>query len=267
MGPEHFNGAEVQEAPSIPEHSWEDMESERPERSELPYIEFDEKDNGEITEWENDDSSREVVELPQIQEAKPVENEVDLKDVAVDRSVESSVNKTENPDQRDVKNDYYSTYDERLNQTPVENSDRGEWSGERGESDYIPSDEEVKDILSKYDKDSITYNDGIPDFSEVSESTVEIDNMTDDRAGNFRQCDEKCAEQWNKEARDGKTDWTARDVKEWRQANGYTWHERNDMKTCDLIPTKVNAYFGHLGGVSENKKKNDAENGGSDFDE
>ena len=90
--------------------------------------------------------------------------------------------------------------------------------------------------------------------------------MSEDRAENFRQCDEKCAEQWNKEGRDGRTDWTARDVKEWRQANGYSWHERNDMKTCDLVPTQVNAYFGHLGGVSECKKR-DAGNGGSDFDE
>ena len=23
------------------------------------------------------------------------------------------------------------------------------------------------------------------------------------------------------------------------------------MKTCDLIPTKINSYFGHLGGVGE----------------
>lgn len=36
--------------------------------------------------------------------------------------------------------------------------------------------------------------------------------------------------------------------------NGYTWHERNDMVICDLVPTKINRFFGHLGGVSECKK-------------
>lgn len=162
--------------------------------------------------------------------------------------------------------DYFSTYDERLKQTPKEDSDRGEWAGERGESKFIPNDSEIKAILEKYGLDGIVYKDGIPDFSEVSESTVEIDNMTENRAENFKQCDEKCAEQWNKEARDGRTDWTARDVAQWRKQNGYSWHERNDMKTCDLIPTKINDYFGHLGGVSECKKR-DTSNDGGDFDE
>lgn len=183
-----------------------------------------------------------------------------------DVSVEGVVNETDNQRQSDVENDYYSTYDERIRQTPAEESDRGEWSGDRGESNYIPADEEIKDILDKYDEESITYKDGIPDFSEVAEATIEINNMSEDRSENFRQCDEKCAEQWNKKGRDDRTDWIARDVKEWRQANAYSWHERNDMKTCDLVPTQINAYFGHLGGVSECKKR-DVGNGGCDFDE
>ena len=163
----------------------------------------------------------------------------------------------------------YSTPKERLDRTPREDSDRGVWTGERGDSDFIPNDKEIIEILDKYGLDGITYKDGIPDFSECSESTVEIDNMTDKRYGsdgNFAQCDEKCADQWNKEARDGKTDWTARDVRNWREENNYTWHERNDMKTCDLVPTKINDYFGHLGGVSEYKKLHSQDNGG-EFDE
>lgn len=163
--------------------------------------------------------------------------------------------------------EYFSTYDERLRQTPKEDSDRGEWEGERGESKFVPYDQEIIDILAEYGLDGIVYKDGIPDFSEVSESTVEIDNMTENRAENFKQCDEKCAEQWNKEGRDGRTDWTARDVAQWRKENGYSWHERNDMKTCDLVPTKINDYFGHLGGVSECKKRDAADNNGGEFDE
>lgn len=166
--------------------------------------------------------------------------------------------------------DYPSTYKERIDRTPSEQSDRGEWTGERGESTYIPSDEQMKELLQKYGMEGIEYKDGIPDFSQCSECTVEIDNMTENRYGkdgNFAQCDEKCAEQWNKEGRDGKTDWTARDVQKWRSDNGYSWHERNDMKTCDLIPTEVNDYFGHLGGVAECKKRDTAQNIGGDFDE
>lgn len=161
---------------------------------------------------------------------------------------------------------YLSTYDERIKQTPQEHSERGEWEGERGESKYIPSDPKIKEILANYGKDGIYYKDGIPDFSDVSEATVDIDNMSENRADNFRQADEKCAEKWNKEARDGRTDWTARDVANWRKENGYTWHERNDMKTMDLVPTEINSYFGHLGGVSECKKRDNEQTGG-DFDE
>lgn len=146
--------------------------------------------------------------------------------------------------------EYLSTYEERLKQTPAE-GDRGSWTGERGESKYIPTDEEVKAILAEYGMDGIEYKDGIPDFSKCSEATVEIDNMSSNRNKNFEQCDEKCAEQWNAEARDGKTDWTARDVANWRRENHYSWHECNDRKTCQLVPTKVNDYFGHLGGVGE----------------
>lgn len=163
-------------------------------------------------------------------------------------------------------NEYFSTYDERIMQTPREDSDRGKWEGIRGESKFIPYNQEIKDILAKYGVDGIVYKDGIPDFSVVSKATVEIENMSENRAENFKQCDEKCAEEWNKEARDGRTDWTARDVAKWRKENGYSWHERNDMKTCDLISTKINDYFGHLGGVSECRKR-DAFNDGGDFDE
>lgn len=60
--------------------------------------------------------------------------------------------------------------------------------------------------------------------------------------GNFEQVDQKCAEQWNKESRDGKTDWTARDVANWRCKKEYSWHECNNIKTCQLIPTEINVW-------------------------
>jgi hypothetical protein len=170
----------------------------------------------------------------------------------------------QNQEDKTDNSEYPSTLEERIQQTPRE-GDRGHWEGERGESKYVPTDHpEIIDILKKDDLDGIDYKDGIPDFSEVSESTVEIDNMTDDRQKNFEQCDEKCAEQWNKEERDGRTDWNARDVANWRRENVYSWHERNDLKTCDLVPTKINAYFGHLGGVGEYKTAKSKDGG---FDE
>lgn len=237
MGLEHLDG-EISRPMEPAEYRIGDMESERPVLSETPMLDISAEDLGNQVEGRLGDSERAAAELPHIEESK----------------------------EQDIENPYLSSYEERLKQTPREDGERGDWSKERGESDFTPKNEEIKESLAEYGKESITYKDAIPDFSEVSEATVEIDDMTDNRADNFRQCDEKCAEQWNKEGRDGRTDWTARDVKEWRQENEYSWHERNDMKTCDLVPTKINDYFGHLGGVAECKKR-DMENGGGDFDE
>ena len=152
---------------------------------------------------------------------------------------------------------YLSTYKERVDRTPKDDGERGYWQGERGESEFIPDDDDVNTILEQYGIEGIKYRNGIPDFSPCSEATVEIDNMTDNRSGppvegsNFQQCDQKCAEKWNEQSYDGRCDWTARDVANWRRENYCSWHERNDLHTCDLIPTKINAYFGHLGGVGE----------------
>lgn len=167
-------------------------------------------------------------------------------------------------------NEFCSTYKERLDQTPKADSERGEWAGERGESEFIPSDPQMQETLSEFGMEGVTYKDAIPDFSPCSETTVEIANMSENRKGkgnNFDQCDHACAEQWNKEGRDGRTDWTARDVSDWREKNDYTWHERNNMKTCDLIPTKVNDYFGHLGGVGECRRRDNTSDFGGEFDD
>ena len=147
----------------------------------------------------------------------------------------------------------------------------GEWEGEHGNSKFYPEKWEAKDALERYEQDGIDYCDGEPDFSKVSEATVEIGNMTSERYGkgnNFDQANQKCAEKWNLEARDGKTDWTARDVENWRLENRYTWHERLDRKTMDLVQRDVHEECKHYGGIAECKRYEAAGklNGGG-FDE
>ena len=82
---------------------------------------------------------------------------------------------------------YPSTYDEKINQTPVNN---GLWTGDLGESKFISELDEVNDVLKKYDIDGIEYKDGIPDFSPVSEGEVIHPDMSPDmsidRNKNFR---------------------------------------------------------------------------------
>lgn len=160
--------------------------------------------------------------------------------------------------------DYPSSYKERLDRTPSIENPNGKWSGDRGESMFIPTADRVREILRNKGLEGINYKDGTPDFNPISEAKVTIQGMSQHRlsqmgengeciVGNYEKADTECAKAWNLEQRDGKDDWTHQDVKKWREANEYTWHEHNDMKTCSLVPTEVHKVCSHLGGVSEIK--------------
>lgn len=160
--------------------------------------------------------------------------------------------------------DYPSSYKERLDRTPSIENPNGKWSGDRGESMFIPTADRVREILRNKGLEGINYKDGIPDFNPISEAKVTIQGMSQHRlsqmgengeriVGNYEKADTECAKAWNLEQRDGKDDWTHQDVKKWREVNEYTWHEHNDMKTCSLVPTEVHKVCSHLGGVSEIK--------------
>ncbi len=177
----------------------------------------------------------------------------------------------------------YNSPEKCLKNVPL-NDKNGAFEGERGNSKFIPSDETegglaCKEKLDQYGKDGIEYKKYEPDFSEVSEATVKIDNMTENRndfedengnrqLGNFSQADIKCAQLWNKQKRDGRTDWTDEDVYNWRRTQEHkcTWHERCDTKTMDLVPYDIHSYCTHLGGVAECKAR-DAKTEGGEFDE
>ena len=161
--------------------------------------------------------------------------------------------------------DYPSTYKERLDRTPTTENPHGKWSGDRGESMFVPTDDRLRELLQSKGVEGINYKDAIPDFGPIAEAKVTIQGMSQHRlsqmgengeriVGNYEKADIECAKAWNLEQRDGKDDWTHQDVKNWREANGCTWHEDNDMKTCCLVPTEVHDVCRHLGGVSEIKK-------------
>lgn len=148
----------------------------------------------------------------------------------------------------------YSNYYSRLGRTPM-NDEYGHWTGDRGESDYIY--DKAKTIRISDDRyvtveagTRVTYCNGVPDFSPFQEAQVKIPNMTANRSKNFNQADKALAEYWTKIKHNGRT-WTAEDIKVYRSSNGLTWHEMNNMESMQLVPTEVNAGFGHLGGVGE----------------
>ena len=192
---------------------------------------------------------------PESKETKTEVSDIDRADyINPDKLIESSVESY----------DYPSTYEERLDRTPTIENPNGKWSGDRGESMFVPTVDRVCEILRNKGLEGINYRDGIPDFNPISEAKVTIQGMSQHRlsqmgengeriVGNYEKADIECAKAWNLGQRDGKEDRTNKDVKKWRVANGYTWHEDNDMKTCCLVPTEVHDVCRHLGGVSEIK--------------
>ena len=153
----------------------------------------------------------------------------------------------------------YTTREDRVKF--AEHSD-GEWSGEPGNSNFSPTDKTEEGrlasrILRENDMDGIEFKDGIPDFSPLAVEVVSID-MTADRPENYRRAYCALANQWNAEAKDGRTDWIPRDVKEWKQENHLSPHECSDMKTVMFIPSEVHDAAKHYGGVAECKARENA---------
>ena len=142
---------------------------------------------------------------------------------------------------------FYGSYLERYNRVPKND---GEWTGRIGESVFKSNKPEVIEAQKKYGIEGIKYTDCIPDFSPVADTSVKI-NMTKNIWDNYPNADAVCAEKWNKEKRNGRNDWTGRDVKTWRNENKFTWHECTDRKTCQLIPREIHDAYRHTGGRFE----------------
>ena len=137
---------------------------------------------------------------------------------------------------------------------PIEN---GQWEGERGNSKWIPDDDYIpqksnpenqtwKEIKSESNIDGITYQDGEPQFGEISKGEVKIENFSTDRSDNFDNADIEMAKQH---------DCSPEDVAKWRKENKYTWHECRDMETMQKVPSVVHNNVTHSGGISEAKKE------------
>mgnify|MGYP000877503238 FL=1 len=141
-----------------------------------------------------------------------------------------------------------STYQTRIKGTPGNPSENGRWTGERGESIFISEDPGVKGILDRHNVKGVEYKNGMPDFSPFAVGEVKLENMADHRPTNFSEADTKLAKKWSS----AEKTYTKEDVEAWRKENKYTWHELNDVKTIQLIPSDINRpIFRHFGGCAE----------------
>ncbi|MBB6716815.1 HNH endonuclease [Clostridium gasigenes] len=164
--------------------------------------------------------------------------------------------------------EFASSYESRINQTPADVNIKAVFEGGRGESLSTlkpPPDPQLKKILDEAGIEGIQYKNGVPDFSPVSKAEVEINYMLGGKGVNgnkarnlnFEQANIELAKQLNKSPELAKEfDMVAgsikpSDIEKYRVKNNLTWHELNDTKTIQLVPTKINSTFGHLGGIGE----------------
>lgn len=137
----------------------------------------------------------------------------------------------------------------------------GIWDGAIGNSKWIPAEDAVpgsrngtnpehkswSQIKECYRFEGIPFSHGEADFSEVGKGSVEIEDFSDDRGANFDQADEALALQRG---------CAPEEVAQWRKENHYTWHECNDCKTMQKVPSEVHGNIPHSGGISVYKAAN-----------
>ena len=132
----------------------------------------------------------------------------------------------------------------------------GQWYADGDKIKFKPDDQAATSKLEEKGLDGIQYDKyAEPDFSKVALESVEIEGFSSDRLLNYEKAFEKYAEKWSESGFEGKNDWTARDVNNWRKANNYSPHERSDMKTIELVPKEIHEACKHYGGVAEAKAK------------
>ena len=164
--------------------------------------------------------------------------------------------------------EFASAYESRIKQTPAELNLKVSFEGARGESLCVlkpPPDPTLQKILNEAGVNGIEYKNGVPNFSPVAKAQIEIDYMLGGKGSkgkaardyNFDQANEKLASQLNNSSELARQfgmesgGITAKDIEKYRVVNKLTWHELNDGVTMQLVPTEINAKFGHLGGVGE----------------
>lgn len=179
---------------------------------------------------------------------------LDIEQIDVDEPNSSEMKRLSDVDESEL----YSSRETRISQAQLSD---GIWSGEPGNSELTPNDPDVIDTMSRFGESKVKYDNGVVDFSPFSRETVSI-NITPDIETNRSNAYKAVADKWNEQAKDGRTDWTRRDVADWKQSENLEFHECSDMKTCQFVPADIHQACKHTGGRYEAKCKEMLEDGG-----
>lgn len=148
----------------------------------------------------------------------------------------------------------------------------GKFTGQRGNSLFIPHDEEAKKVLREFGLKGVEYHNNQPDFHPFTYirtpwglacTEVTIGYMGTERLnknvytstgavaytelGNFAQADIALCLSLNRQFPSANI--TIADVRKFRKENRLTWHECADLKTMQLIPTAIHDSCKHIGAI------------------
>jgi len=156
------------------------------------------------------------------------------------------------------------TTEDFIKRTPIS---YGYWTGERGNSKFVVTDEGIekylqnggfkdinsdreiiKSLFKKYRINGIKYKNGIPDFSPVCEFSTKItEPLTGEFENNWPVLHKILAEAMSKKKYLGKKDWTNKDVKDYVSKNWLVLHESIDGKVQLVHSYLHNGLFTHCG--------------------
>lgn len=167
-------------------------------------------------------------------------------------------------------------FQENWKRTPINN---GEWSGERGQSTWIPDGEDTREILERYGADGIEYTENLPYFGPFSAFEYDMDEAlyTDSNSHQFQACNEAMMDYFsdlsdeyagldcddplsNTEYRDAMMNvfkCNEEDLQDIQLAleigetpYGYTWHHTETPGRMQLVPSAIHDVARHRGGQS-----------------
>lgn len=201
------------------------------------------------------------------------EDTVIVGDTSISDNILESV--SEDTEEFDL-SEFDNEFQENWKRTPINN---GEWSGERGQSKWIPDEKDVREILNRYGTDGIDYIGNFPDFGPFSVFEYNMDETlyTDSNQHQFQACNEAMEDFFsdlsdeyegvdcddplsNSKYRDvimnvfncdedGLEDiQTAIEIGE--TPYGYTWHHTETPGRMQLVPSAIHDAARHRGGQS-----------------
>ena len=132
----------------------------------------------------------------------------------------------------------------------------GTWTGEIGNSKWVPNsnyspkkfnkkNQTWGEILENYPDKNIEFKNGYPNFDKFRRGKkVKIKDFSTNRRMNFSKADAEMAKLKGV---------SKKEVFNWRKKNKYTWHEEQDCKSLQKVPSIIHGNVHHCGGVSIKK--------------